>query len=153
MNEQEAAALLIENGGMRIKSIPLQKWFEAVRLAVTALHEKAEHENPKPLTEEEIRARAGQVIAVVRTTAMDEIKTSKVIVDIFKYRDDHCLILWKYGIRAYAGNKLSQFERNCLLLPFGELNYSWIAYDNFPERYIKKEDRPRLKRMDTYGNQ
>lgn len=105
--------------------------------------------NPKPLTEKEIRARVGEIVTIVSQAAGGTVRTHKCVVDLYDYRDDHCFILWKYGIRASAGNRLSQFERNCLLLPFGELNYSWVAYDHlpaqyihFPERFIQKEVRP-----------
>lgn len=82
----------------------------------------------KLLTEPELRAMQGEVIIIIRVEESGQTVISKAIVDLFDYRDDHCLIYWKFNIRG-ENHGLSQMERNCLLLPFSELGSKWFAYD------------------------
>lgn len=94
--------------------------------------ERQEPEEPKELTELEIRSMKGEVIKVIRSTPFGKNDARKVVVDLFDYRDDHCLIIWGFNIRG--GNLgLSAMERNCLLLPFSELGNTWLAYATEPK--------------------
>lgn len=119
----EQATAWVEN---RAKDTPMPGTREMFKIAADALREKAEREDPKPLTLEELRQMDGEPVWVCDLGDKDFVHCCVVQISTpLKYQDiDH------YNSALIPGVEHDWYS-------FGEYGKTWIAYRYKPKEVTK----------------
>ncbi len=95
---------------------------EAIIVAITALREKAEREDPKPLTIEELRQMDGEPVWVANLRTPDQSEYCVIFFDTESYK----IYGDKFGTAAIPGIENTWY-------PFKTYEKEWLAYRHKPK--------------------